>query len=176
MKIELKTKRLILRPLDISDLQTTCQYTLDKENVKYMLHFSTYSKDDTNRFLINVTEEWKKENSSFYEFAIIYNSYHIGAISLYLDEDKKSAEIGWVLNAKYHNQGFATECAKEIIKFADTKLKLNSLIAHCDTRNFASSRVMEKIGMIKIGEGPREGNTNARESIYKLDLATKDNN
>lgn len=170
MNIKLKTKRLILRPLDISDLQTTYQYAMDRDNTKYMINLFDASKEDITSFLIGVTDEWKKESPSFFEFAIIYNSNHIGAICLYLDKDKKSAEIGWILNPKYHNQGFVTEAAKELIKFADTKLKVNNIVAHCDTRNIASSRVMEKIGMIRIGEGPRKGIANAREYIYKLDL------
>lgn len=168
MYIELKSERLLLRPLDISDLETTYQYTLDKENTKYMLHFFDSSKEDISSFLINVTNEWKKGSPSFYEFAIIYNSNHIGALSLYLDEDKKNAEIGWVLNAKYHNKGFATEAAKEVLNFAKTKLNINHFIAHCDSENIASSRVMEKIGMIKTSEGPREGRPGAREYIYEL--------
>ena len=170
MYIELKSKRLVLRPLVISDLETTKDYCFDSENIKYMHASIDYSLQGIKEYLLSTTLEWEKENPSLYVFAITLDGHHIGSISLRINEDN-SCELGWMINRKFHNQGYATEAAEELLKFAKNQLKINHFIAHCDSENIASSRVMEKIGMIKTGEGPREGRRAfAREYIYELTI------
>ena len=43
--------------------------------------------------------------------------------------------------------GYATEAARALIRFGFEDLGLTVVYAQCDTRNFASRRVMEKAGM-----------------------------
>lgn len=106
-----------------------------------------------------------------YEFAILYNDIHVGSISLNLFDNEK-AEIGWILNKRYHHLGIATEAAFGIINYAK-ELNLKTLIAHCDTRNVPSYTLMEKIGMKRVGEGVRvyrDERGIAKEYLYELSL------
>lgn len=63
MFYEIKTDRLILRPLDISDLATVHTYASDKENTTYMLWLPNDTIEQTKQFLNRVTNEWKKSGS-----------------------------------------------------------------------------------------------------------------
>lgn len=170
MYYELKTERLLLRPLDISYLTTAHEYSSDVKNTKYMMFLPHQTIDETTEFLSRVTNEWKKELPSFYEFAIVLKEIHIGAVSVYLDEKREVGELGWILNKKYQKMGYALEAARAIKDFALNTLHLKKIIAQCDYRNTPSYRLMEKIGLkLESDNGIRtyiRRNETARELTY----------
>lgn len=173
MYIEIKTERLVLRPLNISDLESTHEYSSDKENTVYMYHLPR-EIDETSEFLNSVTKEWEKDAPSFYEFAIVLDGIHIGSVSIYLSDDRDSGNLGWILNKKYWHNGYATEAAMAIKDFAVNTLQVKRLAANCDYRNTASSRVMDKIGLkLENDNGIRvypKKNETARELTYSLNV------
>jgi ribosomal-protein-alanine N-acetyltransferase len=63
------------------------------------------------------------------------------------DYDARSAEIGYVINPKYHKMGIATEAASRVIKYGFESLGLHRIEAHYMVGNDASRKVMENIGM-----------------------------
>ena len=173
MPIELQTERLVLRPLGTADLQTVHAYASDAETTAYMLRLSNRTLQQTQQFLLCAEQEWQKQSPRFYEFAITLAGRQIGAVSLYLEEEEPAGELGWILQKRYWRQGFATEAALAVREFA-RGLGLRRLTAHCDARNTASRRVMEKIGMsLEDGTGtrvyPKTGET-ARELLFGIAL------
>lgn len=64
---------------------------------------------------------------------------------------KGEIEIGWRLAKNYWNNGYASEAAKVVLKLAKS-IGLKNLYSFTATVNVPSERVMEKIGMEKIGE------------------------
>lgn len=172
MYYEIKTDRLVLRPLNIADLETVHIYAADEENTAYMLRLPNHTIEETAQFLIHVTKEWEKDNPDFYEFAIVLKGLQIGAISIYLDNTRKIGELGWIINKQYWKQGIATEAAFAIKAFAINTLKVTKIIANCDYRNAGSYRLMEKIGLkLENGNGIRtytQNNETAKELTYSL--------
>ncbi|MCH5197438.1 MAG: GNAT family N-acetyltransferase [Oscillospiraceae bacterium] len=172
MYYQIKTERLFLRPLNITDLETVHEYASNNENTMYMQWLPNKTLEETAEFLSGVTKEWEKETPSFYEFAIELNGIQIGAISVYLDDNRESGALGWILNKKYWNNGYATEAAMALRDFALNVFHIKKLTANCDHRNTASSRVMEKIGLElerdnDIRVYPKRNET-ARELTYSL--------
>ena len=168
--IEIKTDRLILRPLGLKYLETTIQYAMDYENTKYMCRMPKETVDETKDFLIDIDAEWKKKTPDFYEFAIIFNDTHVGAVSIYVENDL--GELGWIINKKYWKNRFAYEAATALIQYADTKLGVKHFIAHCDAENVASYKIMEKIGMVRTCEcGERKNRSSENTSLeYQYEL------
>lgn len=168
------TERLRLRPLCLDDLPTVHEYAGDVENTKYMIFLPNATEQESEAFLRKVEEEQAKQIPDFYEFAIVLDDLQVGAISISLDESRTQGEIGWILNKKYWNQGYATEAARAILEFAKDELKLQEVIACCDWRNLASAKVMEKIGMTLIDDkGQRtymKWEETARELTYRIVL------
>lgn len=149
----LKTSRLTLVPMKMEYLYSTHEYAADFENTKYMINLPNESLEETKEFIMYAQEEWSKEKPEFFEYAILMDANHVGAISLYPEKDDASvAEMGWTVNKKYWNKGICTEAAKALVKFAYEMIGIKRFIAHCDSDNRASFTVMEKIGMIKIDE------------------------
>lgn len=58
-----------------------------------------------------------------------------------------AVEIGWRLAAAFHGKGYATEGARRTVRFAFETIDLPGLVSMTTTRNLASRRVMEKLGM-----------------------------
>ncbi len=77
---------------------------------------------------------------------------YVGLHEIGFDADfTPGVEIGWRLAADYHNQGLATEAAKEVLKQAKAK-GITRLYSFTAKLNVPSERVMQKIGMSKVGE------------------------
>ncbi len=174
MYTELGTQRLLLRPLDVCDLETTHAYAGDKESTKYMIALPNETLEETKEFLEQAGVEWCKEKPQSYEFAIDLDGLHIGGISITLDETRREGELGWILHKDYWKMGYATEAAHAVKDFAINTLHVSRLIAHCDSRNTASRRVMEWLGMTLLSDdGIRYNRSSpeaAKELLYALDI------
>lgn len=172
MDITLRTERLLLRPLCSADLHSAHAYAGNPQNTKYMLYLPHESLEETELFLAKVTAEWNKENPRFFEFAIMSDDRHIGAISVYLDESRTEGEPGWIVHRDFWGMGYATEAASAIKDFSMNTLKLKDLEAHCDGRNTASYRLMEMLGMKLASDDKirvyKDGREPARELKYSL--------
>ncbi|MBS5726060.1 MAG: GNAT family N-acetyltransferase [Clostridiales bacterium] len=147
MYVEIKTERLRLRPLQISDLETTHAYASDVENTRYMIYLPNHALTETKQFLTWAEQQWAKDAPDDLEFAILLQGNHIGAISLSWDKSNNVGEFGWILHRNYWKRGYALEAALALKAYAIDTLKIRKLIAHCDSKNVNSARLMEKIGM-----------------------------
>lgn len=174
MYCEIKTQRLLLRPLNISDLKTVHEYASDEENTRFMMYFPLRTKEETAEYLARVTKEWEKNEPTFYEFAVVRSALQIGAVSVYLDESKEVGELGWILNKQFQGHGYATEAALAIKDFALNTLHVKKIVAQCDCRNAPSYRLMERIGLhLESDNGVRtyeKRKESARELTYCLTI------
>lgn len=163
-RIEIETKRLLLKPLGIAYLDTVHEYASDVENCRYMCYLPNADLEETRAFLEECDRQWLKSEPEFFEFAINYDGNHIGAVSATIENGGESAELGWIINKKYWNSGFATEAAQALIEYLSTELSVKTFIAHCDSENCASYRTMEKLGMERSGEwGGRKNRSSDEE-------------
>lgn len=172
MYYEMKTERLFLRPMNISDLQAVHEYDSDNENTRFMLNMPNSTIQETQEYLTNAANEWEKVRPYFYKFAIVLNGSVIGMAAVYLDEKREIAELGYILNKKYWGNGYALEAARAAKDFALNFLHVKKIFAHCDYRNAASARLMEKIGLkLESDDGVRiytKRYETARELTYSF--------
>ena len=168
--IEITTERLQLKPLGSQYLQTVNNYAMDYENTKYMNCLPNETTEETINFLKGVDEEWAKERPESYEFAIIYENKHIGAIGIHFKNEV--GEIGWIVHKKYWRNGFAYEAAQALVNYFINYMGTTHFIAHCDTENTASYRVMEKLGMVRTDKyGGRRNRAATQDSFeYRYEL------
>jgi RimJ/RimL family protein N-acetyltransferase len=86
-----------------------------------------------------------------YNYAVVLKDTGkvIGGCGINTSEDK--SEIGWILHRDYWKQGYGVEMGSALLKFGFEELNLHRIIARCDSENYGSFRVMEKIGMRREG-------------------------
>ena len=166
--------RLKLRPFLYSDLDAIHEYASNPDVTQYTL-FGPNTLDETRAFLVHVIEnEYKSIPQRSCEYGIEYESKLIGAVSIHYNGTFQEAEVGWILNPKYQHQGFAYEAASALIKYGVNNFPLKRIIAHCDSRNTASYKLMEKLGMkfISIEKGVKiekiDGIHYRDEMLYEL--------
>ena len=154
MNIEIiETDRLILRAWKLEDLP---QFTAMNKDERVMRYFPGILTDDqTESFYIRILSEFELNGWGLYAVELKSTGKFIGYVGLHeigFDADfAPGVEIGWRLDADYHNQGLAPEAAKEILKLARQK-GLTRLYSFTAKQNMPSERVMQKIGMTKVGE------------------------
>lgn len=72
----------------------------------------------------------------------------IGDIAIWLEDGSdEKAEIGWVLDPVAGGHGFATEAAIAMLGVAFDHYGLHRVFAQMDSRNTASAKLAERIGM-----------------------------
>lgn len=148
----LQTRRLILRPFNISDASVVQSLVEVKEIADTTLHIPHPYPD-------GVAEEWISTHARRFGdgesavFAIVERDHGIlvGSIGLDISSSNSSAEMGYWIGKPYWSQGYCTEAARALLRFAFETLDLNRIQARHFTRNPASGRVMQKIGMTHEG-------------------------
>ncbi len=106
-----------------------------------------------------MAEAWFKEQAERYEngqgahFCIFRRTDQtlMGGISLILAARHQRADLGYWIGAPFWGQGYCTEAARATLAYGFEALGLNRIEAMHFTRNPASGRVMQKIGMIYEG-------------------------
>jgi len=106
-----------------------------------------------------MAEEWisthqpKFEAGELLSFATVLriSGELVGAIGLRFIPRFERAELGYWIGRPYWKNGYCTEAGRAVLQYGFTVLKLNRIHASHFTRNPASGRVMQKMGMAHEG-------------------------
>lgn len=147
--IILETRRLILRHLEMSDLQELYTLYQDPEIRRYFPD-GVLSYEDTKEEL-----EWYLNGHPEYPELGLWATVHkesgkfIGRCGLLRWEidGTLETEIAYLLDKNFWHQGLATEAARGIMSYAFETLNLTRLICLMDPENVASQKVAQRIGM-----------------------------
>lgn len=145
----METDRLIIRYIKYEDYDDICEYGCDEETGKYMLHWPK-TRAQIREFIELCISYLKSDKPVWHEFVMQLKGTAkvIGNITLQITDEE--AEIGWISNKDYWNQGYMTEAVKAVIGYAFEELDIKKIIATCTEKNVASYKVMEKCGMEKV--------------------------
>ena len=140
----LDTERLILRPPDLADAPAVQRLAGAREVALNTLMIPHPYPD-------GAAEEWisKPRTDDQINFAITVRETGelAGVIGLIVNRDHDRAEIGYWIGVPYWGRGYATEAGRAVVRHAFEGLALNRVYAEVFSRNPASARVLQKIGM-----------------------------
>lgn len=152
----LKGENIYIRPFSIED--AAALLALQTENRNFFEKFSMERNDDfyTVESQLKRIQTYKEEskNDESYPFGIFTKDGSlIGTINLFhvLRGSLQSAFIGYFLDEKHNGNGYTTEAAKLLVKYAFNELKLHRIEAGVMPHNIGSIRVLEKSGFHKEG-------------------------
>lgn len=171
--LKLKTERLVLRQYQVTDWEQVHIYGSDPDFSKYEL-WGPNTLEDTHKFVAEMIEQSTSNPRYKFDFAISLkeSGLLIGGCGIRRETESSSvANLGWAVTPSQQCKGYATEAAKALIDFGFQKLSLSVIYATCDTRNAASYKVMEKLGMKKVGfiKGTKEIKGHIRDS-YRYEV------
>lgn len=139
--------RIYLRQFNMNDVDDLFEYASNKDITEHLTWNPHKNKEETRLLLQNL---FTKYDDSTFRWAIVFkeNNKLIGSIDVVrLDKDNETAEIGYVLNIAYQNQGIMSEAFKGVINYLFNEVNLKEISACFELGNQASKRVMEKCGL-----------------------------
>ena len=154
MKLYIETERLLLREWTPNDLPTFIKMNQDPEVMEFFPKILD-SKESID-FYQRICKEFDKVKYGL--FAVERKSDHkfIGYTGLHKADFPANftpcIEIGWRLIKDVWNQGYATEAAKACLQYGFINLNIKEIYSFTAAINKRSERVMQKIGLQKIGE------------------------
>ena len=148
----LETTRLILRPFTVADAPDVQRLAGDREIASTTLNVPHPYEDGMAEQWIG-THQAKYESGELVNFAIVRHADNalIGAIGLRINQQHTHAELGYWIGKSYWNAGYCTEAAHAVVAYGFEGLGLQRIHASHMTRNPASGRVLQKLGMTYEG-------------------------
>ena len=144
----IETDRLIIRPMEVSDVPALKKWMSDRSIYTYW--GKGPSKAEMNPELM--FEKTEKETKSFHlGIAEKESNEVIGDIWVYLIENDRMAQVAIRLSKDKHGKGYGTEALSAMTEFCFENTQLQRLWTKVDIRNIASSRMLEKCGYTKEG-------------------------
>ena len=144
----LETARLLLRPFALTDAAAVRHLAGDPEIAATTLNVPHPYEDGMAEKWI-ATHQERFEKGELVNFAITLRADEIlvGAIGLHLTPPHGRAELGYWIGKPFWGQGYCTEAAEAVVRYGFEVTGLNRIEAHHFTRNPASGRVLQKLGM-----------------------------
>ena len=144
----LRTERLVLRPFTLDDAPAVQQLAGAYEvALNTLLIPHPYPEGAAEQWI--ATHQADFDEDRIMHFAID-DGQLAGAIGLVFKGDG-IAEIGYWLGVPFWRRGYASEAGREVMRYGFEELGLHRIFAMYFTRNPASGRVLQKIGMTYEG-------------------------
>lgn len=152
MPPNLETKRLRLRRPSWDDFPHILQLGSNPNVMRFINNSQTQTPAQAKKDLERRIRQTNKYTGYWVTEHKAEDSF-VGWMALKKLERTKDFEIGYRFMEEFWGQGLATEAGKAVLAYAFNELRLQQVVAVAQELNFASTRVLEKLGLVKEGEG-----------------------
>ncbi len=143
----LETERLMLRPYGIQDAADVQRLAGDRAIADTTTIPHPYPDGVAEEWISKHEDAFAKEEGVTFAVTRKSDDSLVGTIGLMRMVKGHQAELGYWIGQPYWNEGFCTEAAQALLRYAFLELGLVRVHACHVTRNTASGRVMQKLGM-----------------------------
>lgn len=149
---ELKTERLTLRKMEMSDANDMYSYASLDEVTRYLLWTPHLNIDETKGYIEYVRREYRKGSVADWAISLDSESRMIGTVGFSaVDRENNSVEIGYVLNPLYWGKGYAREALRRAVEAAFCELGAHRVQLRIMDGNVRSENVALACGFRKEG-------------------------
>lgn len=171
----IETERLIFRRFVNDDLDLLVEQRSDPEVNKYLGGTERQNREALEKrikFYMSCCDEF-----GFGMCAMMWKETGemIGSAGLQPLEDTGEIEVGYSLIKDYWGRGLGTEAARGWMRYGFTTSGLTRIVAVADVENWASRRIMEKLGMKYEKTEPHYGDDCAFYAISREEFLKGDN-
>jgi RimJ/RimL family protein N-acetyltransferase len=151
-KVNLRTERLIIKPLTLNETKSFFEYrSLDE-----VARFQTFKPKNVGEAIAFIQLTSSKPNipNSWYQLGMFDKDRGnlIGDIGIHFLNSQYETEIGCSLSPEYWGKGFASEGLSAVIAMIFQTLKKERVFANIDTNNSRSLKLFERLGFKLISE------------------------
>ena len=145
----LSTERLYLREIQPSDVERVHYFRSDKNINKFIKRPQPQTLEMAAEHIQRITADRRKNKSITWGIMFKDSEVLIGSICLWnFSQDKKTAEVGYDLDPKFHGLGIMSEAIKEVIIYGFKREGFNTIKAYTDYRNIPSKNLLKHHGFI----------------------------
>jgi ribosomal-protein-alanine N-acetyltransferase len=147
MNTILQTARLLLRPLEGSDLEALHSITSGPTVMQFVGDLKPFTLEKTERMIRDAVDHYRTRG--FGEYAVM--DKESGSLAGYggfaVLPERTCVEIDYILRPEFWGRGLATELAAALVDHGFQRLRLDTIGASFDPQNHASMRVAAKVGL-----------------------------
>ena len=152
MHVVFETPRLILRKFTNDDSPLIFKLNRDPQVLKYLHEPVLTTEEQANKIITDIILPQYQNNLGRWTIHTKIDMEFIGWCGLKYRAELDEIDLGYRLQQQAWGKGYATEAAQYTLDHGFNKLKLNLITGRAHIENFASIKVLEKIGMQFIRE------------------------
>jgi RimJ/RimL family protein N-acetyltransferase len=142
----------VLRPFTFDDAAAVQLLAGAAEIADTTMHIPhPYSAEAAEQWIVTHPIAWEDGMGVTYAVTDAATDTVAGAVTLVIAPQHARAELGYWIGLPFWNRGYCTEAARAVIELGFRTLGLHRIQARHLTRNPASGRVMQKLGMTLEG-------------------------
>jgi RimJ/RimL family protein N-acetyltransferase len=140
--------RVCLRRFSAADLAAFQAYRSDEALVRFQ-GWSVQSDHDALQFILAMADAPLFRPGHWIQLAIedMGTGAMVGDVGVFIADDSRQAEVGFTLSRPAQGKGLATRAVGLAIRLVFEHTQVVEIIGITDTRNTASVRVLERLGM-----------------------------
>lgn len=149
----IRTERLILRRWRDSDREPFAAMNGDPAVVEHLQ--GPMSRERSDGFVDRIEAHWEEHGWGLWAVEVPGVAPFIGYVGLWPADHVAPGmvEVGWRLAREHWGHGYATEAAREALRFGFTHVGLEEIVSFTVPQNDRSWRVMERIGLVRDPAG-----------------------
>ena len=149
-QVILETPRLLLREMDISDMDSL-RMILQDEKVMYAYN-GAFDEQETSMWMQKQLQRYKDFGFGLWAIVLKKNGEMIGQCGITMQEynDMLVPEVGYLLAYKHWHKGYAIEAATACRDYGFSALHFDAMYSIIRDNNIASQKVAIRNGMIPI--------------------------
>ncbi|MES1215855.1 MAG: GNAT family N-acetyltransferase [Bacteroidota bacterium] len=151
------TERLLLRSFTFNDEHLIYDLNKDPEVVRYT--YDPIGNIEEAKIILekNILTQYSLYNYGRWAVHLKHNLEFIGWCGLKYRPERNETDLGYRFKKESWGNGYATEAAKECIRYGFEKLNLETIVGRAIPGNTGSIHVLEKCGMVYKGIEEIEG-------------------
>lgn len=149
----IRTERLLLRRFRDSDREPFANMNADPAVMEHMQ--GALSRDASDAFIDRIERHWDDHGWGLWAVEVPGEAPFIGYVGLWPADyvENGMVEVGWRLARQHWGRGYATEAAREALRFGFEQVGLSEIVSFAVPQNERSWRVMERIGLVRDPSG-----------------------
>lgn len=151
--MDLATRRLRLRDLDLADCDAMFAIEGDAESVRYQ-DYEPRTREQCRSYIERDIASRSPERWRFnLAVTLAGDSRFVGRVGLDVKAPERAVgELWFILDRALRGRGLMPEAATRMVELGFAEMGLRRIYMDCDPRNLAAVRVAEKVGMRREGQ------------------------
>lgn len=146
----IRTERLLLRHWRDADREPFAAMNADPTVREHLQ--GTLTREASDAFVDSIVDHWDTRGWGLWALEVPGTQPFIGYVGLWPADyvtGEPMVEVGWRLARVQWGNGYASEAAREALRFGFEQLALDEIVSFTVPQNVRSTHVMERIGLLR---------------------------